>query len=46
MAKESFIATPKKLAFIGLGVIGFPIARDLAQAGYVVSVYNRTASKS
>ncbi|MDP6862593.1 MAG: NAD(P)-dependent oxidoreductase [Acidimicrobiales bacterium] len=40
------MATPKKVAFIGLGVMGFPMARHLAQAGHVVSVYNRTTSKS
>ena len=40
------MTTPKKVAFIGLGVMGFPMARHLSEAGHVVSVYNRTASKS
>jgi 3-hydroxyisobutyrate dehydrogenase-like beta-hydroxyacid dehydrogenase len=35
-----------KIAFIGLGVIGFPVAGHLANAGYSVCVYNRTSSKS
>ena len=35
-----------KVAFIGLGVMGFPMAGHLAQAGHDVTVYNRTASKS
>ncbi|MDP5037166.1 NAD(P)-dependent oxidoreductase [Alishewanella sp. SMS8] len=35
-----------KVAFIGLGVMGFPMAGYLQQKGYAVSVYNRTASKS
>ncbi len=35
-----------KLAFIGLGVMGFPMAGHLAQAGYKVTVYNRTAAKA
>ncbi|HEX5463218.1 MAG TPA: NAD(P)-dependent oxidoreductase [Burkholderiales bacterium] len=35
-----------KLAFIGLGVMGFPMAGHLAQAGYKVTVYNRTPSKA
>jgi len=35
----------KKLAFIGLGVMGFPMAGHLAQAGYDVSVYNRSPEK-
>ncbi|WP_114416324.1 NAD(P)-dependent oxidoreductase [Marinospirillum perlucidum] len=36
----------KNLAFIGLGVMGGPMAHHLAQAGHQVSVYNRTASKA
>lgn len=35
-----------KLAFIGLGVMGYPMAGHLAQAGYDVTVYNRTTSKA
>jgi 3-hydroxyisobutyrate dehydrogenase len=35
-----------KLAFIGLGVMGFPMAGHLARAGHDVTVYNRTASKA
>ena len=31
-------------AFIGLGVMGFPMAGHLARAGHKVTVYNRTAS--
>jgi 3-hydroxyisobutyrate dehydrogenase-like beta-hydroxyacid dehydrogenase len=34
------------LAFIGLGAMGFPMAHHLANAGYHVCVYNRTASKA
>jgi 3-hydroxyisobutyrate dehydrogenase len=34
------------VAFIGLGVMGFPMAGYLAQAGHTVCVYNRTASKA
>lgn len=40
------MTAPKKVAFIGLGVMGFPMARHLSEAGHFVSVYNRTASKS
>ena len=36
----------KKVAFIGLGGMGFPMAGHLARAGHDVTVYNRTASKS
>lgn len=36
----------KKTAFIGLGVMGFPMAGHLARAGHDVTVYNRTAEKA
>lgn len=35
-----------KTAFIGLGVMGFPMAGHLQAAGHEVSVYNRTAEKA
>lgn len=38
--------TVKKVAFIGLGVMGFPMAGHLQQQGFSVSVYNRTTSKA
>ncbi|MEH6710143.1 MAG: NAD(P)-dependent oxidoreductase [Paraglaciecola polaris] len=34
------------VAFIGLGVMGFPMAGHLANAGHNVTVYNRTQSKA
>ncbi|MBC7648527.1 MAG: NAD(P)-dependent oxidoreductase [Vitreoscilla sp.] len=37
---------PQKVAFLGLGVMGYPMAGHLATAGHTVSVYNRTAAKS
>jgi 3-hydroxyisobutyrate dehydrogenase-like beta-hydroxyacid dehydrogenase len=36
----------KKVAFIGLGVMGFPMAGHLAAKGHDVTVYNRTASRA
>ena len=36
----------KKVAFIGLGVMGYPMAGHLRSAGHDVSVYNRTQSKA
>ena len=33
-------------AFIGLGVMGFPMAGHLQRAGHQVAVYNRTASRA
>lgn len=35
-----------KVAFIGLGVMGFPMAGHLARAGHDVTVYNRTSAKA
>ena len=35
-----------RLAFLGLGVMGAPMARHLAAAGHEVTVYNRTAAKA
>jgi 3-hydroxyisobutyrate dehydrogenase-like beta-hydroxyacid dehydrogenase len=35
-----------KVAFIGLGVMGFPMAGHLKAKGYDVTVYNRTSSKA
>jgi 3-hydroxyisobutyrate dehydrogenase-like beta-hydroxyacid dehydrogenase len=34
------------IGFVGLGNMGFPIARNLARAGYRLRVYNRTPSKA
>jgi 3-hydroxyisobutyrate dehydrogenase-like beta-hydroxyacid dehydrogenase len=36
----------KKVAFIGLGVMGFPMAGHLARAGHAMTVYNRTSAKA
>ena len=36
----------KHIAFIGLGVMGGPMAGHLAKAGHQVTVYNRTHAKS
>ena len=36
----------KKVAFIGLGVMGYPMAGHLASAGHAVSVFNRTKAKA
>jgi 3-hydroxyisobutyrate dehydrogenase-like beta-hydroxyacid dehydrogenase len=37
---------PQRVAFLGLGVMGHPMAGHLARAGHHVTVYNRTASKA
>jgi 3-hydroxyisobutyrate dehydrogenase len=38
--------TPRRVAFLGLGVMGGPMAGHLARAGHRVTVYNRTATKA
>lgn len=35
----------KKIGFIGMGIMGRPMARHLIDAGHEVTVYNRTASR-
>ena len=37
---------PHRVAFLGLGVMGGPMAAHLARAGHAVTVYNRTAAKA
>ena len=36
----------KNVAFLGLGVMGYPMAGHLSKNGYSVTVYNRTAAKA
>jgi 3-hydroxyisobutyrate dehydrogenase-like beta-hydroxyacid dehydrogenase len=38
--------SPATVAFLGLGVMGHPMAGHLARAGHRVTVYNRTATKA
>jgi 3-hydroxyisobutyrate dehydrogenase-like beta-hydroxyacid dehydrogenase len=37
---------PRKVAFLGLGVMGYPMAGHLKRAGHDVTVYNRTSAKA
>jgi 3-hydroxyisobutyrate dehydrogenase len=47
IAAKTYEATPAlKVAFLGLGVMGYPMAGHLARAGHHVTVYNRSAAKS
>jgi len=39
-------STPTKVAYIGLGVMGYPMAGHLALAGHHVTVYNRNPAKA
>lgn len=36
----------KKIAFIGLGIMGLPMAKNLQAAGFAVTGYNRTPAKA
>lgn len=38
--------SPQRVAFLGLGVMGYPMAGHLKRAGHDVTVYNRTAAKA
>ena len=47
MSGKSYLPTrPQSVAFIGLGVMGHPMAGHLAHAGHRVTVFNRTAAKA
>lgn len=47
MSTRTYDPTPaRRVAFLGLGVMGYPMAGHLAGAGHQVTVYNRTATKS
>jgi 3-hydroxyisobutyrate dehydrogenase len=47
IANKTYETTPARhVAFLGLGVMGYPMAGHLARAGHQVTVLNRTASKS
>jgi 3-hydroxyisobutyrate dehydrogenase-like beta-hydroxyacid dehydrogenase len=45
-AKSYDPAPARRVAFLGLGVMGYPMAGHLARAGHAVTVYNRSAAKS
>jgi 3-hydroxyisobutyrate dehydrogenase-like beta-hydroxyacid dehydrogenase len=40
------MAKPERVAFLGLGIMGEPMALNLVQAGFEVSVWNRTPSRA
>ena len=44
--KQYDAVAPQRVAFIGLGVMGYPMAGHLARAGHQVTVYNRTRAKA
>ncbi|EGJ09683.1 NAD(P)-dependent oxidoreductase [Rubrivivax benzoatilyticus] len=46
MSKTYDPVPPRAVAFIGLGVMGYPMAGHLARAGHRVTVYNRSAAKA
>ena len=40
------VETTRRVSFLGLGVMGYPMAGHLARAGHQVRVYNRTPAKA
>jgi len=45
-AKTYEPAPSQHVAFLGLGVMGYPMAGHLARAGHAVTVYNRSEAKA
>ncbi len=45
-AKTYDSSTPTRVAFLGLGVMGYPMAGHLATNGHHVTVYNRSPAKA
>jgi 3-hydroxyisobutyrate dehydrogenase len=45
-AKTYESTTPRTVAFLGMGVMGYPMAGHLAQCGHNVRVYNRSSAKA
>lgn len=39
-------AAKKRVGFVGLGLMGYPMAKNLAQAGHELTVHNRTPARS
>jgi len=47
MSSKTYEPVPaKRVAFLGLGVMGYPMAGHLQRAGHQVTVYNRSAKKA
>jgi 3-hydroxyisobutyrate dehydrogenase/2-hydroxy-3-oxopropionate reductase len=47
IGQKTYDACPaRKVAFLGLGVMGYPMAGHLARAGHQVTVYNRSTAKA
>jgi 3-hydroxyisobutyrate dehydrogenase-like beta-hydroxyacid dehydrogenase len=46
MSKQYEPTAARRVAFLGLGVMGYPMAGHLARAGHRVTVFNRTATKA
>src|SRR5271167_375340 len=42
----SLSSSPRKIGFIGLGLMGRPMAMNLLKAGHSLTVWNRTASRA
>ena len=46
MENPDSAATPGRVAFLGLGIMGWPMAANLARAGYELAVWTRTGEKA
>ena len=45
MRRERVKAMAEKIGFIGLGIMGMPMARNLIKAAFRVVAYNRTPAR-
>ena len=45
LSKDNIIATPAKIGFLGLGIMGSGMVTNLLRSGHEVTVWNRTPSK-
>jgi 3-hydroxyisobutyrate dehydrogenase len=46
MSRSYEAVEPRRVAFIGLGVMGYPLAGHLLRAGHSTTVYNRTPARA
>lgn len=44
-AKQTDMSEPQKVSFLGMGVMGSPMARHLAAAGHELTIYNRSPAR-
>ncbi|MBD0357078.1 MAG: NAD(P)-binding domain-containing protein, partial [Rubrobacter sp.] len=46
VAHDREVAVTERIGFVGLGIMGMPMARNLMKAGYELTVFNRTPARA